>query len=185
MGQQPAREITFYYGRVAITNISSTENEEPCTGVEGEFASSLQSREIETATVALARSQRIGKIVTNPKLVSGHSSNNAEIWRDGLLQLQSLLNSAVFGAAITATIEDDIQDLWILKLKKTWIQIPQLRMSRERRQCANQQYQPNETCALSPINSIPHEPLRLLLYRRWWREGNRRRRSPADSGRRR
>src|SRR6516162_1824759 len=77
-------------------------------------------------TMAHAGRQRIFEVVAHPQLITGHPTDQVEIWRDALVELKTLLDSAVLGTTEATAKQDRVQDRGLLELKEAGVQILKL-----------------------------------------------------------
>ena len=75
------------------------------------------------------RRERVVEVIANPQLIAGDPSHNSDVRSDGLLELKALLDGPVVLAAEPAAEKNRVEHLRIGQLKKSGIQILQLRAS--------------------------------------------------------
>src|SRR5580704_4847873 len=125
MGEQPTGAVALNNRPSAIAHVSASQYEKRCARIQVEFDATLESAKIQPGPMTSARRQRIVEIVADPQLVTGSPSHRPNVARDSLVELKSLLDSAVFFTPKSAAKCHHVQDVGF-QLKKIRIKVLQL-----------------------------------------------------------
>src|SRR5258708_11199994 len=131
MQPQPAREVAFDYGCVAVRNVVAAGHIKMSTGTQRELGAALEAAEVQAPGTTAARRERTIEAVTDPQLVTGRAAKEPDVRCDALLDLHTLLQDAIFVADEAAAENRRLQEFRRLQREESGIGVFEpLRMCR-------------------------------------------------------
>src|SRR6266481_2035369 len=135
MQHQPTREIALDYVGMAVADVLAARDVEMRPRHQGEIRTALQAAEVEPRMIPRAGRERTVETVANPQLITGRAAERADIRRDTLFELSTLLRDAILVAAEAAAECGRLQLSGILQREEAGVSVLEPLRMRMRCEC--------------------------------------------------